>query len=200
MLGEADGALDLPGWIDVLIWKVEEYVEVEITKHPLLKPLENYFGDLKVIAQKAYEYIQANGLPAVSWNHAKMVVVNGTTLTTGGANYWNVYGDGATGIFDAIMKVQGDAALEGHKFTDGFWSYLNAIPHRDDSSVSRTIQLASPVPTGPENFTESTNTPLFTSTTQSAQNMGPVSTLTVGKTGDKLPTYRYPLLTLDLLR
>ncbi|KAK5242426.1 hypothetical protein LTR20_003459 [Exophiala xenobiotica] len=205
MLGGADGALDLPGWIDVLIEQLKKYLEVEITRYPRLekpleKLLEKYFPDLKIIAQKAYDYVQANGLPAVSWNHAKMIVVNGTTLTTGGANYWDDYGDGTNQVFDAIMKVQGDAALEGHKFADGFWSYLNAIPGRDDSSMSWTIKLATPVPTGPGNFTKSTNTPLFINTTQSAQNTGPVTTLTVGKTGDKLPTYRYPLLTLDLIR
>ncbi|KIV77246.1 hypothetical protein PV11_09059 [Exophiala sideris] len=200
LLGGADGALDLPGWVDVLIQRLEAYVEKESTKEPLLKLLEKFFPALRNIAQKAFNYVQANGLPAVSWNHAKMVVVNGTTLTTGGVNYWDDYGDGKSTIFDAIMKVQGDASLAGHKFADGFWSYLNAIPGRDDHSMSWTIKLATPVPSGPGNFTQSMNTPLLINTTQSARNTGPVTTLTVAKAGDKLPSYRYPLLTLDLIR
>ncbi|KAK4934597.1 hypothetical protein LTR10_024178 [Elasticomyces elasticus] len=198
-LGGAEGALDLPGWVDVLIQRLEAYVKKE-SPEALFKVLEKFFPAVKINAQKAYDYVQANGLPAVSWNHAKMVVVNGTTLTTGGVNYWDEYGDGSSGIFDAIMKVQGDASLAGHKFADGFWSYLNAIPGRDDQSMSWTIKLATPAPTGAGNFTQSTNTPLFINTTQSARNTGPVTTLTVAKAGDKLPSYRYPLLTLDLIR
>lgn len=90
-LTDVNGGLDLPGWIDILIKRLEQFVEDEAEKDPLLKELEQFFPYLSELAQKAYNYVQANGLPTVSWNHAKMVVVNGTTVTTGGANYWSKF-------------------------------------------------------------------------------------------------------------
>lgn len=86
---DANGGLDLPGWIDILIKILEDFVEAEAKTDPLLKQLEKFFPYLKGLAQRAYDYVQNNGLPGVSWNHAKIMAVNGTTLTTGGANYWS---------------------------------------------------------------------------------------------------------------
>jgi hypothetical protein len=79
-------------------------------------------------------------------------------------------------------------------------SYLNNIPGRDDQSVFWSRQLAIPAPTGPDQFSK-TPTPLFGDMKQSTTNSGPVTVLTTNKVGDKLPTnYRYPLLTLDVIR
>jgi hypothetical protein len=39
-------------------------------------------------------------LPAISWNHAKMLAVHGQTLLTGGGNYWIEYVDEARDVSD----------------------------------------------------------------------------------------------------
>lgn len=64
------------------------------------------------------QYADENGFQSVSWNHAKVVAVNNTTLTTGGANLWNGYGNGATSTFDAQVKIKGDATGQGHRYAD----------------------------------------------------------------------------------
>src|SRR4051812_2959320 len=60
-------------------------------------------------------------LQSVSWNHGKILAVNGTHLMTGGANYWPDYEIGSGKVYDTSAKIQGDAALSAHKYLDYFW-------------------------------------------------------------------------------
>jgi phosphatidylserine/phosphatidylglycerophosphate/cardiolipin synthase-like enzyme len=65
--------------------------------------------------------LNAQVLPSISWNHAKLLVVNGRTLMTGGGNYWNEYADNQSQISDLQCKVKGNVALSAHAYCDYFW-------------------------------------------------------------------------------
>ena len=66
---------------------------------------------------------------AITWNHAKLLAVNGKVVMTGGGNYWTAYSskdepDGKIldhDIIDHQAIVVGDAAVSAHKWADYFW-------------------------------------------------------------------------------
>lgn len=77
------------------------------------------------------------GLRTISWNHGKIVAVNGQVMMTGGGNLWDDYraeqwkdDDGQKetpnyridhNIVDHHAKVVGDAAVSAHHWADYFW-------------------------------------------------------------------------------
>ena len=67
------------------------------------------------------DFLTKGALPSISWNHAKILAVNGKTMMTGGANYWKEYLGTAHAINDHQVKVTGDATISAHKFADYFW-------------------------------------------------------------------------------
>ena len=76
--------------------------------------------------ERLVKHIQDAGLPAISWNHGKIVAINGQVLLTGGQNLWDAYscqgdGHGNHNIVDHQVKVIGDAAISAHKWADYFW-------------------------------------------------------------------------------
>ena len=89
-------------------------------------------GELKDIAN----YLVNNSFRTVSWNHGKILAVNGKVMMTGGGNYWSEYNakdpndvsDDSTqrkdhDIVDHQAKFTGDAAVSAHKWADYFWEY-----------------------------------------------------------------------------
>ena len=60
-------------------------------------------------------------LPTISWNHAKILAVDGKFLMTGGANYWTDYNDNQHAVADLQCKIQGEAAISAHSYCDYFW-------------------------------------------------------------------------------
>jgi hypothetical protein len=57
----------------------------------------------------------------ISWNHGKVLAVNGKTMMTGGGNYWNVYTGKEHDIIDQQAKVTGEAAISAHQWSNYFW-------------------------------------------------------------------------------
>jgi hypothetical protein len=57
-------------------------------------------------------------LQALSWIHGKLLVVNGKTLMTGGANYWWQSAADIYEIIEQQVKVEGDAAIAAHRWCD----------------------------------------------------------------------------------
>ena len=57
----------------------------------------------------------------ISWNHGKVLAVNGKTMMTGGGNYWNEYTGGQHDIIDQQAKVTGEAAISAHQWSNYFW-------------------------------------------------------------------------------
>lgn len=76
---------------------------------------------------KLANYLAHDGLRTVSWNHGKVLTVNGKAFMTGGGSYWAEYMNrGPNGkpdhdIFDHQAKVVGNATISAHKWADYFW-------------------------------------------------------------------------------
>lgn len=76
--------------------------------------------------ERLVNHIQEAGLPVISWNHGKIMAINGQVLMTGGQNFWDAYscqGDrgGHHNIVDHQVKVVGDATISAHRWADYFW-------------------------------------------------------------------------------
>ena len=69
---------------------------------------------------------------ALSWNHAKIVAVDGRRVITGGHNMWSADYLGAAPIQDVSMEVDGPAAVDAHRFLDALWGFVCAPPRRDE--------------------------------------------------------------------
>ncbi|KAK1704173.1 uncharacterized protein BDZ83DRAFT_736361 [Colletotrichum acutatum] len=119
---------------------------------------------------------ESKGLPALSWNHAKVTAVSRTTMTTGGANLWDSYDDTQVGTFDSMVKIRGDAAIEAHKYADALWRQVDFFRQRRFR--------------------------FFGNTKRSVKNSGSQAVLTTSDVGDRLPGYgkhRYPILVLNVV-
>ena len=59
-----------------------------------------------------------------SWNHSKIIAVDGRSSIVGGHNMWeSAYGQVANPISDLTMRLEGDAALSAHRFADLLWAF-----------------------------------------------------------------------------
>jgi hypothetical protein len=67
---------------------------------------------------------QLSDTPAITWNHGKILAVNGSTMMTGGINYFSDYTNASKhNICDHSVKIRGDAAVSAHRWADYFWQY-----------------------------------------------------------------------------
>ncbi|RDI49306.1 phospholipase D-like domain-containing protein [Nocardia mexicana] len=63
--------------------------------------------------------------PALSWNHSKLVVVDGITVIAGGINQWaGDYLDPPDPVIDVDLALRGPAAAPAGRFLDGLWSWV----------------------------------------------------------------------------
>ncbi|EHA47812.1 hypothetical protein MGG_09426 [Pyricularia oryzae 70-15] len=86
-------------------------------------------------------------IPPVTWNHAKIVAVNGRALLTGGGNYFDLYASGQDSLIDSDITILGDAAVSGHRYADYLWKYLNSNHlGYDNASQAWSTLLADPAP------------------------------------------------------
>jgi hypothetical protein len=60
----------------------------------------------------------------IMWNHGKILAVNGTTMMTGGGNYWTEYTGPLHDVIDQQAKVTGEAAISAHQWSDYFWKLV----------------------------------------------------------------------------
>jgi F-box associated region/PLD-like domain len=60
---------------------------------------------------------------ATSWNHSKIVAIDGTELFSGGHNLWHQYFIANNPLFDVSLKLAGDPALSAHRFADKLWEH-----------------------------------------------------------------------------
>lgn len=61
---------------------------------------------------------------ALSWNHAKIVAVDGRRAIVGGHNMWSPDYLAAAPVHDLSMEVDGPAAADAHAFLDELWDFL----------------------------------------------------------------------------
>lgn len=78
---------------------------------------------------------------AFSWNHAKLVAVDGRAALVGGHNMWteDYLLDAPT--HDLSMQVEGPAAADAHHFADALWQFVCSRP--EDDKLNRALSIAS---------------------------------------------------------
>ena len=155
-------------------------------------------------------------LPNISWNHAKILAVNGKTMMTGGGNYWREYLGGEHNIIDHQVKVHGDAAISAHKYCDYFWRqvisrtdhthtdgrccrYLNKSHEFDKISFRRSIPLNA---TSFSQWSSTNPVPEHNPFTMSLTKPK-IPVLTVGRLGDwhgTMSALPYPVQIIDAAR
>ena len=58
-----------------------------------------------------------------SWNHSKIIAADGRVMLQGGHNLWTVDYLTTAPVHDLSMRIEGSAALSGHRFLDRLWEY-----------------------------------------------------------------------------
>jgi phosphatidylserine/phosphatidylglycerophosphate/cardiolipin synthase-like enzyme len=70
---------------------------------------------------KIYVTAQKSFWSLISWNHAKMVAVDGKAVLLGGQNLWTKDYLGTTPVHDLSVLIHGSAAYYSHQFADILW-------------------------------------------------------------------------------
>jgi hypothetical protein len=60
----------------------------------------------------------------VSWNHAKIIAVDGKYLWTGGHNFWDKHYLRSNPVNDLSLELEGGCARDAHKFANAQWGYI----------------------------------------------------------------------------
>jgi phosphatidylserine/phosphatidylglycerophosphate/cardiolipin synthase-like enzyme len=60
----------------------------------------------------------------VSWNHAKIVAVDGKYLWTGGHNMWDYHYLRHNPVYDLSLEMKGRCAHDGHRFANQQWAFI----------------------------------------------------------------------------
>jgi len=62
----------------------------------------------------------------VSWNHAKIIAVDGKHLHTGGHNMWDEHYLEGDPVHDLSLEMEGDVAYDGHLFANRQWDFIES--------------------------------------------------------------------------
>jgi len=60
----------------------------------------------------------------VSWNHAKIIAVDGKYLWTGGHNFWDKHYLRNNPVNDLSLELEGGCARDAHRFANAQWGYI----------------------------------------------------------------------------
>jgi len=63
----------------------------------------------------------------VSWNHSKLVAVDGNVLHTGGHNMWDAHYLRHDPVHDLSLEVRGRVAHDGHLYANDQWAYIEVM-------------------------------------------------------------------------
>lgn len=66
-----------------------------------------------------------------SWNHAKLIAVDGKYLHTGGHNLWDPHYLNSNPVHDLSIEMEGRVTVDGHMFANKQWAFI----HSKQSSV-----------------------------------------------------------------
>ena len=72
----------------------------------------------------------------LSWNHAKILAVDGQRAIVGGHNTWTSDYLLDAPVYDISMELSGSAARDAHRFADALWGYVCARPDTDPLNVA----------------------------------------------------------------
>lgn len=59
-----------------------------------------------------------------SWNHAKLIAVDGVYLHTGGHNLWDDHYLKSNPVHDLSIELEGSVARDGHRFANLHWEFI----------------------------------------------------------------------------
>ena len=62
----------------------------------------------------------------VSWNHAKIIAVDGKHLHTGGHNMWDPHYLEFDPVHDLSLEMEGEVAMDGHLFANRQWDFVES--------------------------------------------------------------------------
>jgi phosphatidylserine/phosphatidylglycerophosphate/cardiolipin synthase-like enzyme len=89
-----------------------------------LKRLKNDLGAYANDARVIVAGVETSWL--YSWNHSKIIAVDGRTAIVGGHNLWEgAYGNPNTPVSDVSMHLRGPAAESAHNFADLLWDFAD---------------------------------------------------------------------------
>lgn len=71
----------------------------------------------------------------VSWNHSKIIAVDGKYLIQGGHNVWDAHYCREHPVRDLTMEAEGQVAEDGHIFCNRMWNF---IKEKDSTRVERS--------------------------------------------------------------
>lgn len=126
-------------WInlDVDVWKVFKELSDELSSTTKVKLYVGSFASSELFATVGQKYF--------SWNHSKVVAVDGKWLITGGHNLYRLYLNQTNPVHDISVKLPGKIAELGHRFCDYLWKYTvdNSSSWLSRYSISKYGNLAS---------------------------------------------------------
>lgn len=90
--------------------------------------LQQYFGDDDEESIDRLEItVMIQATAATSWNHSKIIAVDGKTAIVGGQNLWADDYDGPNPVADVTMRVRGSAAESAQLYLDELWGSRTRI-------------------------------------------------------------------------
>ncbi len=119
-----------------------------------------------------------------SWNHAKLIAVDGVYLHTGGHNLWDQHYLKNNPVHDLSIELEGSVARDGHRFANLQWEF---IEHNQKTLIGYCV----------DKMPDSMPTVLKTRVTVSEWPKGVANTFPPMFTKQKVPKAANSSLTLD---
>merc|ERR1719174_1464635 len=82
----------------------------------------------------------------VSWNHSKIIAVDGKYLHNGGHNLWDQHYFKNNPVHDLSMQFEGDCAIDGHMFCNFMWKFIKQTQTGIDGKVIAMMSDNLPLP------------------------------------------------------
>lgn len=85
----------------------------------------------------------------ISWNHSKILAINGTTVLQGGGNFWETDYLNHGGPTDLLSKVDGDSAIAAHKWCDKLWGKVGKLTRTWPENIGSAPKFTLTPPVAP---------------------------------------------------
>jgi phosphatidylserine/phosphatidylglycerophosphate/cardiolipin synthase-like enzyme len=122
-----------------------DYVDVPAFLKALTEGVDTTRLDVSVAAYRSC--VAFEDCDSYSWNHAKIIAVDGRDALVGGHNLWAEDYLAETPVSDLSMRVQGPAATSAVRFIDRLWTYVCANLDKKDSIALASTTGRCPLPT-----------------------------------------------------
>jgi hypothetical protein len=88
------------------------------------KLIQELTKDLPADAHRKLKLWVGSWRKDVSWNHAKLIAVDGKYLWTGGHNFWDAHYLRSKPVNDLSLEMEGGVAKDAHRFANSQWGYV----------------------------------------------------------------------------